>query len=63
MSKLAELLKHSRLWKDQRGQDMVEYALMGGFISVVVAATFPPIGGGLVTIFSKVASLLTIAGT
>lgn len=42
---------------------MVEYALMAGFISVVVAATFPPIGGGLVTIYSKVASLLTTAGT
>ncbi len=62
MLRLVEALLQSRLWKDNRGQDMVEYALMGGFITVVVAATFPPIGGGLVAIFSKVASMLTTAG-
>jgi Flp pilus assembly pilin Flp len=49
----------SRMWKDERGQDMVEYALMAGFITVAVAATFPPVGGGLTTIFSRVASLLS----
>ena len=63
MLRLVEALVQSRLWKDNRGQDMVEYALMGGFITVVVAATFPPIGGGLVLIFSKMASMLAQAGT
>lgn len=62
MSRLIEALVQSPLWKDQRGQDLVEYALMGGFITVAVAATFPPIGGGITAIFSRVASLLTQAG-
>ena len=38
---------------------MVEYALMAGFITVVVGASFPPVGGGISTILSKVASLLS----
>lgn len=62
MLRLVEALLQT-LWKDNRGQDFVEYALMGGFVTVVVAAAFPPIGGGLVVIFSKVASMLTQAGT
>ncbi len=51
-----------RLWKDTRGQDLVEYALMLGFVTVAVAATFPPVGGSMSTIFSRVASLLANAG-
>jgi len=61
MLRMVEALLQS-LWKDNRGQDFVEYALMAGFVTVVVGASFPPIGGGLVVIFSKVASLLTTAG-
>ena len=48
----------SRIWKETTGQDLVEYALMAGFITVAVAATFPPVGGGINTIFSRIASLL-----
>ena len=62
MLRLVEALVQSRLWQDKRGQDMTEYALMGGFVTVVVAATFPPVGGGLVAIFSRVASMLSTAG-
>lgn len=51
-----------RLWKQTRGQDLVEYALMCGFITVAVAAAFPPVSGGINTIFSKVLSLLSQAG-
>ena len=48
-----------QIWKDTRGQDMVEYALMAGFITVAVAAAFPPVGQSMSTIFSKANSLLT----
>ena len=51
----------NRLFRDTRGQDMVEYALMAGFITVAVAASFPPLSGGFVTIWSRLASLLTQA--
>ncbi|HYM11864.1 MAG TPA: Flp family type IVb pilin [Bryobacterales bacterium] len=52
----------ARLWKQTTGQDLVEYALMAGFVTVAVAAAFPPVSGGINTIFSKVLSLLSQAG-
>ncbi len=32
-----------RFWQDQRGQDMVEYALIAAFISAAVMAVSPAI--------------------
>jgi Flp pilus assembly pilin Flp len=52
-----------QLARDRRGQDMIEYALLGAFIAVVVAAFFPTmIGPNISTVFSKVASQLINAG-
>ncbi len=48
----------ARLWKRTTGQDLVEYALLAGFITVTVAATFPPASNSISTIFSRVGSLL-----
>ena len=45
-----------RIWRDERGQDMVEYALLAGFITVAVAASFPPVGAEISKIFSKLTS-------
>lgn len=46
-----------RLWADERGQDMVEYALLAGFITVAVGATFPPASDSISVIFSKLVSI------
>jgi len=53
----------SNLAKDERGQDMVEYALLAGFIAVAAGATLPGISTSLSTIFSKMASLTSVAST
>lgn len=45
-----------KIWSDTHGQDMVEYALMAGFITIAVAAAFPPVGEELSKIFSKLTS-------
>jgi Flp pilus assembly pilin Flp len=46
-----------RLWRDERGQDMVEYALLAASIAVVVAGFLPPaIMPAVSTIFSKIIS-------
>ena len=50
----------SRLWRNQRGQDVVEYALMAGFVTVVAAAVMPSVSGSISTIFSKITSLLAL---
>jgi pilus assembly protein Flp/PilA len=49
------------IWRDTSGQDMVEYALLAGFITVAVAATFPPVINELSVIFSKLGSLTSQA--
>lgn len=51
-----------RLLGDERGQDMVEYALLAGFVAVAAGATIPDISSQINTIFSKMASLTDRAG-
>ena len=46
---------------DEQGQDMVEYALLAGFIAVAGAAVLPPIADSISQIFSKVASVTSAA--
>ena len=62
MKRLNWLLQMS-VWRDTRGQDMVEYALLAGFIAVAGAATFPPLAEDIIVIFSKVTSLADKAST
>jgi Flp pilus assembly pilin Flp len=40
--------------RDERGQDLVEYALMAGFVAIAGGAAFPPIAGSAYSVFSKV---------
>ncbi len=48
-----------RLWKDQRGQDMIEYGLMACAVLVAVAAILPTtLMPTISTIFSKITSVL-----
>jgi Flp pilus assembly pilin Flp len=53
------LLFGFHLWKDQRGQDLIEYAMIGGFIAVVSGMFMPNISSDLSMVFSKVASTVT----
>jgi pilus assembly protein Flp/PilA len=48
-----------RLGRDNRGQDLIEYALMAGFVAVAAGAIMPGVAGQLSTIFSKVSSSLS----
>jgi Flp pilus assembly pilin Flp len=46
-----------RIWRDGRGQDMIEYALMAAAIAVVVAGFLPTtLMPSVSTIFSKIVS-------
>ena len=52
-----------RLHRDRRGQDMIEYALMAGFFSLIAAGIFPnTYTPSLSTIWSKVGSVLSSIG-
>ncbi len=51
----------SKLRRDERAQDMVEYALLAGFIAVAAGSLLPPIADGISIIFSKMGSLINNA--
>jgi pilus assembly protein Flp/PilA len=53
----------SRLAREDRGQDLVEYALLAGFIAVAAGALLPGISGSISTIFSRMASVLSKAAS
>ena len=59
MNKLYSLIL--KLQRDERGQDMVEYALLAGFIAVAAGAILPGISASISVIFSKMASVLSAA--
>jgi pilus assembly protein Flp/PilA len=50
-------------WKDKSGQDLIEYALMAGFVAVAAGAIMPNIASSISTIFSEVASVMTGAAS
>jgi Flp pilus assembly pilin Flp len=50
-----------RLLKDRKGQDLVEYALLAGFIAVAAGALLPPIADSISIIFSRMASVVSTA--
>jgi pilus assembly protein Flp/PilA len=48
-------------WRDTQGQDLIEYALMAGFVAVAAGAVMPAVATNITTIFSKITSLLGAA--
>ena len=70
MQRLKQLITKSRSWRaagwricrDLRGQDLIEYALMTAVVAVASAAVLPSATTSLGTIFSKVTSVLSVAG-
>ena len=59
MIKLYRLLED--LKRDERAQDMVEYAMLAGFIAVAAGAVLPGIAEEISIIFSKMQSLVANA--
>ncbi len=49
--------------RDTRGQDLIEYALMAGFVAVAAGAVMPGVASSISTIFSKVGSVMAVAST
>jgi pilus assembly protein Flp/PilA len=52
-----------RVLTDTHGQDLIEYALMAGFVAVAAGAIMPGVATSISTIFSKVASVMSTAAT
>jgi Flp pilus assembly pilin Flp len=53
-----------RMWTDARGQDLLEYALIAGFVAVAAGAIFPTtLMPDVSMIFSKLGVLFAQAAT
>ena len=63
MTRTINLVWKLRIWKDTKGQDLIEYALMAGFVAVAAGAVMPSVASSISTIFSKVASVMAVAST
>jgi pilus assembly protein Flp/PilA len=61
MKRLTNLVWMLRIWKDTRGQDLIEYALMAGFVAVAAGAIMPGVASSISTIFSKINAVMTSA--
>jgi len=51
------------VWMGLDGQDLIEYALMAGFVAVAAGAIMPGVASQISVIFSKVSSALEAAGS
>ncbi|MGQ9916370.1 MAG: Flp family type IVb pilin [Bryobacteraceae bacterium] len=58
MKKLNSLIWKLRIMKDTRGQDLIEYALMVGFIAVAAGAVIPGVVTSIRNIFEKISEVL-----
>jgi len=54
MKKMTSLFR--KLWSQEEGQDIAEYAVMLAVILVIVVGSIPLIGGNANNVFSAVAS-------
>lgn len=63
MKNVMNLVWKLRIWKDTRGQDLIEYALMAGFVAVAAGAIMPGVATSISTIFSKISSVMSAAST
>jgi Flp pilus assembly pilin Flp len=52
-----------RAWRDRRGQDLIEYALMAGFIAVAAGAIMPGVMSSISTVFSQITSVMNNAAS
>jgi len=59
---------HTRIFilpalRDNPGQDLIEYALMGGFVAVAAGAAMPGVAESISAISSQVLSVMSVAST
>ncbi len=55
------ILLKLKIWRDTRGQDLIEYALMAGFVALAAGAIMPNVASSISSIFSKISDALSNA--
>jgi len=60
---IINVLMRRQIWKDRKGQDLIEYALMAGFVAVAAGAIMPGVASSINIIFSEVNSIMVLAAS
>ena len=63
MQNIRKLVYRLLYCKDTRGQDLIEYALMAGFVAVAAGSIMPGVSTNISRIFFKVGSVMTAAAS
>ena len=63
MHRITKRLLKLKIWKDGSGQDLIEYALMAGFVAVAAGAIMPSVATSISTIFSQIGSVMSTASS
>ena len=63
MNRIKNMILKIQVLKDTKGQDLIEYALMAGFVAVAAGAIMPGVSQSISEIFSKVASSMGSAAS
>jgi len=63
MKRLVKLAVKLQILRDTRGQDLIEYALMAGFVAVAAGAVMPGVASSINVLFSKVNSIMIVAAS
>ena len=61
MSKALAYLWILKIWKDERGQDMLEYGCFMAAVVLLYAAFTPSVATGVLAVLSKISDNLSIA--
>ena len=61
MKQVMKLVVSLQILKENKAQDLIEYALMAGFVAVAAGAIMPGVASSIEIIFSKVNSIMVLA--
>jgi pilus assembly protein Flp/PilA len=63
MRRLIQVVVDVQIWKDRKGQDLIEYALIAGFVAVAGGAILPGVASDIDVVFSRVNSVIVQAAS
>jgi hypothetical protein len=63
MKRIKQMILTAKVWQDTKGQDLIEYALMAGFVAVAAGAIMPGVSDNISQIFSKISSSMGSAAS
>lgn len=61
MNRIRRAFWRLQIWRDTHAQDLIEYALMGGFVALAAGALMPGVSTSISAVLSKVGSVMTNA--